>query len=221
MWAELDDEWRLALRELQEEEWHSTDYFRTEGRAVARKTPAPLLNVIGRHILQEFNCVSFAVEKAAAERARCLYPSIIPPSPKMLMDLCFRGIGAAKEDLHQPRRIRILFDRGEPFVRHLKTAWQNGRAELGRARADGWPRQVREVETARAKDHPGLQVADLLSWSIRCRYEYGDKMVDPKIPVIMFPFIPVLRGGFLDSDAIRALYVDRSAPTLTHGYAFR
>jgi len=221
MWGNLNDGWQRALEELGLDEWHSTDYFRRQSPNEAPKIPAPLLNALGRGTVQEFNCVSYAVDKEAAKKARGEHLGVIPSDSKMLMDLCFLGIGAAKEDQHEPDRIRILFDQGEPFIRHLKASWQEGRRALRSSGENGWPLQVREVEPANSKEHPGLQVADLVSWTIRCRYEYGDRMIDPKIPLMMFSFLWVLQGGFLDEERIRALYIDRSTPTFGHNYSFR
>jgi hypothetical protein len=139
----------------------------------------------------------------------------------MLTDWCFRGIGVAKADIGQLARTRIVFDQDEPFIRHLKSPWQAGRTELKRAKADGWPLQIREIEPASSKDHPGLQAADLLSWLIRSRYEYGDKMIDSRVPVMLFPFMAAgrLRGGFLDESTIRSLYIEKQTLELGHNYA--
>lgn len=211
-WKAFDDEWRLALAELQIHEWHSTDYFRR--RTKPRTVPDVLLDVVVRHTKREFNCISFAVDKGAAETAHRQYPTAVPSASKMLVDLCLSGIGCSVEDRGQPDRVRILFDRGEPFIRHLKADWQDGRKELRRIREEGWPRQVPEIEPARSKDYPGLQVADLLSWSVRSRYEYGDEFVDLKVLTIVFTFMAVLRVGFLDPDALRAGYIKPTALTL-------
>ena len=220
MWNDLNLAWRAALNEAQLPEWHSSAYFRRKGDTERRQMPAALLNVIGKQVSSEFNCVSYAVDRIASETLREQHPELVPSDSQMLMRLCFNGLGAAKADQDQLNCIRILFDRNEPFINHLKRSWQDGRKYLLREGAEGWPLQVRSIESASSKDHPGLQVADLLSWSIRCRYEYGDKMVDPKIPKILFPFFLKLRGGFLNSDNVRALYVDRSSPSLSHHYSF-
>lgn len=182
--------------------------------------PDALLNVIAQHSQGEFNCVSFAVDKQAAEGIRTEHPAAVPSDAKMLMDLCRPRIACAKEDFDQTARIRVLFDQNEPFIRHLKTSWQTGRKVLSRARQDGWPLQVREVEPASSNDHPGLQIADLLSWAVRSRYEYGDKLIDSKTPKILLTFMWRLQGGFLDSEAIRTLYVDGQSLTLNHNYGF-
>jgi hypothetical protein len=216
----LDTSWRKALDELQITVWHSTDYFRRRGRTEKVTPPVALLNVIGRQIQQEFNCIAFAVDKQASEALRIQYPELIPSDEQMLMDLSFTGLGAAREDRDQLDRITILFDRDEPFIHHLKSSWQKGRKYLRRARQGGWSLQVRQIEPACSKDHAGLQVADLLSWTLRCRYEYGDKMVDPKIPMIMFTFGPQLRGGFLNLPNIEALYVQHQSVEFSHGYSF-
>jgi hypothetical protein len=146
----------------------------------------------------------------------------VPAVPKMLMDLCFRGLGVARDDAGLAACIKVLFDRDEPFIRHMKSSWQAGRKALRRAGKDGWPLQIGEVEPAGSADHPGLQIADLLSWTIRCRYEYGDKMIDPKIAMIMLQFLMAgrLRGGFLDSDAVHAFYVEKRVLEFAHNYAF-
>jgi Protein of unknown function (DUF3800) len=220
MWQNLNTAWRAALDDLQIEVWHSTDYFRRRGRAEKAELPKALLNVIGRQIQQEFNCISFAVDKQASEASRIQYRELIPPDEQMLMELCFSGLGAAREDRDQPDCITILFDRDEPFIHHLKSSWDQGRKYLRRERKGGWPLQVRQIEPASSKDHAGLQVADLLSWTLRCRYEYGDKMVDPKIPMIMLMFAPQLRGGFLNLPNIEARYVHKRSVEFSHGYSF-
>jgi hypothetical protein len=218
----FDQGWKDALQELGIRTWHSTDYFRTRNRVAKPKAPIALANVIGQLTCQEFNCVSFAADKAAVEALRIQFPDVVPTVDRMLLDLCFAGLRAAKADTGEPGRIRVLFDRGEPFIRHLKSSWQRGRTELRRAREGGWPLQIREMEPARSEDHSGLQAADLLSWVIRCRYEYGDKLVDPKIFMMMFAFMAAarLRGGFLNEAAIKSLYVEKHVPELAHGYAF-
>jgi hypothetical protein len=180
------------------------------------------LNVIGRQVSHEFNAISFAANKQAVASVRALYPRAVPRLEKMLVDLCFSQLGVAKEDIGQQRQLRILFDQREPFIRHLKERWQEGRTECRRARENGWPLQIREVEPASHRDHPGLQAADLISWAIRCRYEYGDKLVDPKVFMIMFPFMAAgrLRGGYLAAEEVKALYVEKRLPKLSHNCSF-
>lgn len=154
----LGQAWKAALHELQIDTWHSTDYFRRRDRGTKPEFPVALANVIGRLIFKELNCVSFAADKAALEAVRIQHPESVPSVERMLMNLCFRGLGVSKEDIGQHARVRIVFDRGEPFIRHLKSSWQAGRTELKRAKHGGWPLQVKEMEPANSKDHAGLQV---------------------------------------------------------------
>jgi len=221
-WKAFDDAWNVALSEVGIETWHSTDNFRRRSRASKPEAPIPLVNVIGKQVTQEFNAVSFAVDKAAAAAARIIAPGTVPPVEQMLMDLCFRRVGVAKEDSDQAGRLQVLFDQNEPFIRQLKPYWQTRRTELRRAKKHGWPTQIYKMEPARSEDHPGLQAADLLSWVIRCRYEYGDKLIDPKVIMIMFAFMGAgkLRGGFLNESAIQSLYMDKRVPDLRHSYSF-
>lgn len=120
---------------------------------------------------------------------------------------------------------RLVLDRPIWRLERIGTeqkSWQTGRAELRRMKDQGWPMQVSEIEPARSENHPGLQAADLLSWVIRCRYEYGDKLLDSKIPMVMLTFMAAgkLRGGFLNDKAIRDLYIERCAPDFQHTYNF-
>ncbi|HYL35240.1 MAG TPA: DUF3800 domain-containing protein [Bryobacteraceae bacterium] len=220
-WKAFDTAWSTARNELGLDVWHSTDYFRRIP-AMKAEPPVSLLNIIGQQWSQEFNSVSFAADKAAVETIRNQFHDAVPPVERMLTDWCFRGIGVSKADTGHRDRARILFDRSEPFIRHLKSPWQAGRRELKRVKAGGWPLQIREIEPASNKDHPGLQAADLLSWLIRCRYEYGDKLIDSRVPVMMFPFMAAgrLRGGFLDQSTIRSLYIEKRTLELGHNYAF-
>jgi hypothetical protein len=218
-WQPMNSSWRTALATLQLSAWHSTEYFwrRDQQRA---ELPAALLNVIGQHVNSEFNCISYAIDKRSASAIRQTCPTPMPPDTQILMRLCFAGIGTAAADRDGHNTTRILFDRGEPFIHHLKHSWQRGRKYLRRERADGWPLQVHEIEPASSKDHPGLQVADLISWMMHCRYEYGDKMVDPKIPMLMLPFLTNLRGGYLDHNNLQDLFVHHRSPAMRHTYAF-
>ncbi|MEN6533951.1 MAG: DUF3800 domain-containing protein [Bryobacteraceae bacterium] len=222
VWQSFNEDWGAALHEIGIKNWHSTDFFRRRDGVPRLDVPSALLNVVGQQTSREFSSVSFALDKAAASIARSEHPEVVPPGEEILMSLCFGGLGVAKEDINQGGRLRVLFDRNEPFIHHLKSAWQAGRTRLRRAREGGWPIQIREIEPARSTDHPGLQAADLLSWAIRSRYEYGDKLIDPKVFLILFPFATAgkLRGGLLDENAIRSLYIDKVMPELKHGYRF-
>jgi hypothetical protein len=80
--------------------------------------------------------------------------------------------------------------------------------------------QVREIESGSSNGYAGMQLADLVSWTIRCRYEYGDKMIDPKIAMLLLCMLPNLRGGFLDAEKIRTLYVEKQRPEFKHDYSF-
>jgi len=222
MWGRLNPLWNAALAKLGVPVRHSTDYFRSTGRKHRSVLPAMLLNLIGEQLVQEFNCVSFAADKRAIEMVNLQYPGTVPSLPKLLMRLCFRGLCASADDTQQKSRINVFFDRSEPFIHHLKSPWQAGRRELKRLKGDGWPSQICKIETADSAAHPGLQIADLLSWAIRCRYQYGDRLIDPKIPMVMLPFMAAgkLRGGFLDADSIWALCIEKRDVNFAHKYKF-
>jgi hypothetical protein len=222
MWERLNIAWNTALGELGIDTWHTTDYFRRKDRIKSAQFPVGLSNVIGQQVLEEFYCVSFAVAKDYVEALALGHPGAVPPIPKLLMNLCFRGLGVARDDAGYLARVEIIFDRNEPFLRHFKESWQDGRKDLRRERADGWPFQINEMRPGSSAEYPGLQIADLLSWTIRCRYEHGDKMVDPKIAKIMVLFMMAgrLRGGFIEETALRTLCIDRRAISFEHSYAF-
>jgi hypothetical protein len=118
--------------------------------------------------------------------------------------------------------VSIFFDQNEPFIRHLKPVWQAGKADLRRSKGNGWPLQIRSVEPASGKVHTILQAVDLLSWVIRCRYEYGDKLIDPKVVLLMFPFMAAagVQGGFMDAASIQVFYVERRSLSVRHNYSF-
>jgi hypothetical protein len=219
-WFELDKAWRDGLEQLNLNEWHSKNYFRRQS-GFEKPIPIPLLNVIGQTMIHEFGSVSFALDKAGAELVRQEYPDVIPSDENILMNLCFSCIGIAKGDRDQPNQLRIVFDRGEPFINELKPTWQKARRALRQRKESGWPTQVREIESASSAACPGLQMADLLSWTIRSQYEYHDnKEPDGKIPMLLFSYLPKLRGGLLDSGTVRAIYVDQLHPDLRHTIRF-
>lgn len=222
VWRAFDSDWRDALLGLGIGVWHSTDRFRRQTADPGPTLPDALLNIIGKQISAEFNAVSFAVDKPAADALRSVHHEKIPLSEKILMDECFSSVGIGKADTGHMNRVSLIFDKGEPFIHHLKGPWQRGRTELRTADENGWPRQVRAIEPANTKDHPGLQAADLLSWAIRSRYQYGDRLVDPKTFLIMFPFAAAgkLRGGYFDEKAIRSRYIEKRAYSLRHNYSF-
>lgn|ERR1017187_755939 len=220
LWDEFNTEWREGLETLGLKEWHSTYYFRNRDGSGGRRAPAEIMNVIGKQVTRQINYVSFALKKSDAHSTRAEHPGIVPPDPKILMDLCFNRVGAAEEDFHQADRLRILFDKDEPFINQLKHPWQTARKGLKQQGKTGWPMQVREIEPASSGEYPGMQLADLVSWTIRCRYEYGDKMIDPKIAMLMFCMMPNLHGGLLGSDSIRTLYVEKQQPDFRHSYSF-
>jgi hypothetical protein len=220
LWADFNADWAKGLEQLGLQEWHSTKYFKNPDGSRGRRGPVEILNVIGKQVTKRINYASFAIRKSDALSVRAEYPEIVPSDSLILVSMCFNCLGAAEEDSHEPDRIRILFDRSEPFINQLKQPWQTARKSLRRQGKHGWPRQVREIEPASSREYPGMQLADLVSWTIRCRYEYGDRMIDPKIAMLMFCMMPNLRGGFLDAEVIRALYVKKDHPELRHSYSF-
>jgi hypothetical protein len=146
MWKRLNNAWNTALGELGIDIWHSTDYFRRRGRMESARFPVGLSNVLGQQVMEEFCCVSYAAAKDVVEALAVGYPGAVPPIPKLLMNLCFRGLGVAQDDAGHPARVRVIFDRNEPFIQHFKKSWQDGRKDLRRKRADGWPFQISEME---------------------------------------------------------------------------
>jgi hypothetical protein len=221
-WEEFNKGWNTALAQLGVNVWHSTEQFRYRRTALERNVPECLLDAICKQFSQEFNTVSYAIEKAAVDALRLEHADLVPPAEAILADLCLGTLGIAQEDIGRTARLRLLFDRNEPFIRYLKRPWQAGRKELRRKKEEGWPTQIREIEPARCQDHPGVQAADLLSWVVRSGYEHRG-VYDSKIVITMFTFIMAgkLRGGFLDEKTIRSLYIEkRPAPDLQHTLSF-
>jgi hypothetical protein len=86
----------------------------------------------------------------------------IEPAELLCVDVCLGGLSIPETDDGKDDVIEVRFDRNEPFQRYMHDAWRKGRK--GPRAQQGWPRQVRDIQTADAKTTPGLQVADLFAW---------------------------------------------------------
>ncbi len=203
-WAPFNDEWMQSLDSLGLDVWHSTDNLRKKDGADRAGPPASLLNAVGK--MNQLNVVSFAASKAAIENLRISGHHEVHRIEPMLAHLCLKNLGIAPADVGAGPCLRVLFDAGEPFIRHFKTTWHQERRKMREARGDGWPRQIREIEPVRTKDHPGLQIADLISWAVRFKYEYAPQF-DPTVVKILSVYILAgkLRGGYLGASELRSL----------------
>ena len=64
-------------------------------------------------------------------------------------------------------RLALTFDRNEPFKGHVCDRWNNKRAR----REESIWKYVTQVAEANSEEVPGLQVADLIAWSVGKYYE--------------------------------------------------
>lgn len=178
VWTEFNKLWLQALTFAGvPAPWHTTKFV-SDKKSSTPRIPTELLNVLGLAPVRELNFVSVAIEKVASQELRDRPELKVPSDAEICLNLCLRGIGVAQSDVGKGDCMRLLFDRSEPFINHLKQQWLAGRRRSKQMR-EGWPWQTYEIEPAVATEHPGIQAADLISWVVRSTYEYGDCYADP------------------------------------------
>ncbi len=129
------------------------------------------------------------------------------PMEDLCVGFCFKKLGIAKTDIGQTGCLQLLFDRGEPFLRHLKAPWQ--REHRKAQRQGGRPAQVRDIRFVTAQDHPGLQAADLIAWGVRMHYETQQQDLRASRIIMMTLLTGKHYHGFLDAEALHRFYVQK------------
>jgi hypothetical protein len=230
VWKEFDRHWADTCNELGLKSWHTTDQVRRL-RAECPKTsaadgpqcaiPTPLLNAAVHVSDKEFQIASFAIDKTAARQLRTRHGNEMPDPSQLCVRLCFKALGVSKADLWRGSALRVFFDRNEPFIRWLKKPWQE-HVRGARLARRGWPFQIAHIEPAAAIDHPGLQLADLISWAVRVRYDIGDRFADADAAVIFVGLVLTGKflGEFLDYKGLYSLCIKKESPDLRHAYRF-
>jgi len=100
------------------------------------------------------------------------------PSPARL---CARIVYPAMLDwyAHISKRnlesVDLIFDRNEPFMRHLRADWENKKF---RKKHPAWE-IVRSMVTAKMESTPGLQMTDMIAWA-KNRLESGSSLENDK-----------------------------------------
>ena len=112
--------------------------------------------------------------------------------------------------------LRILFDRGEPFIHPYKKYFERGRREVRGESEVYWPTQIESVEPGASAKTVELQVADLLAWTIHNRYSHANGDVDHRALEVQLLFLSRLFGAYLDSEKIFQTYVQRDTPEMKH-----
>jgi hypothetical protein len=86
---------------------------------------------------------------------------LLKTPPELCVDFCLGGLTIPDADAGREDVVSLVFDRKEPFQRCVYNLWARNR----RCRRQGWPRQVRAIQTGSSSD-PGLQAADLIAWTV-------------------------------------------------------
>jgi len=208
-WYDFNRTWNDHLRRLDLKCWHTTDLLRKPGGdSSMRRVPDSLLNAMMTIATAEAVICSIAVNKADETAFRRRH-SDLPPIEEICVGFCFNKLGIARGDADQANCLRVMFDQGEPFIRYLKHPWLAHRRKA--RQLGGWPAQVKEIEPARAEDHPGLQAADLIVWGVRRHYETPDQTPDWDAKQIILCSLMTGKHyhGFFNATALERLFVKK------------
>lgn len=229
-WAEFDQHWADTCSELGLKWWHTSEQVRRLRLECCKTSvadgpehviPTPLLNAAVHVADREFQIASSAIDKKAALELSARFGNKIPHPFRLCVRLCFKELGVSTADLGRERALKIFFDQNEPFIHWLKKPWQE-HIKAARLARRGWPLQIAKIESAASRDRPGLQLADLISWAVRTRYDVGDRFADADAAVIFTGLVLTRKfyGGFLDRKALHSLCVEMKEPDLHHTYRF-
>ena len=132
-----------------------------------------------------------------SDHAEALRTMHLLKSPELLcVDFCLGGLSIPTADADTDNSVKIYFDRNEPFMRHMRSVWEQTHRKL----ESGWPRQVEKIESE-SSHHPGLQAADLFAWAVHRHLLHEDH------PLLAFSLLPMpQRYRIYDLHTIRGLH---------------
>ena len=110
-------------------------------------------------------------------------PDLVEPE-HLLSSYCV-GKAIVTHKLSFPKddgRIALFFDRDEPFYGHIRNMWQ--RRDL--QRTETWS-SIKQISEVSSDVFPGIQAADLLSWSINAAFRDNKLSFDWQLPLHNIP----------------------------------
>lgn len=175
VWSALEEAWVDACKERGNPEYfHMTDAislkenFKGWTRASCDYLIDGLIDVLGRFAHRGFWSFACTVDLDAHSRVSKL--KSLPSAAR----LCARIVYPAMLDWYgklsngKLRNIDLVFDRNEPFMRHLRPDWESKKF---RQHHPSW-KIVRSMISAQMRLTPALQMTDMIAWS-KNRLESG------------------------------------------------
>ena len=171
-WADLQTDWSLMLQKHGFDTLHMRKIMHHDGvygkswdevRPVVAEAVNLVLKRYGHMV-----CFVQEIDLAIYRRAKALCPDLKAPEA-LCVDYCAGQLAIlTKGDFGKRNVVTMVFDRDEPYLKHIRKVWDQSR------RASGWPSQVKDIRSGSSSQEVGLQAVDLMVGL--CKYRGLEKV---------------------------------------------